>query len=249
MKSKIYSIYKLTNQINGKSYIGKTERNIGVRIKEHQYDTRKGKSKSILCRAIRKYGWDNFIVEVLATTIDKNVLNYLEKFFIMVYNTNNRKFGYNLTDGGEGTTGYQYTKETIEKMAEIKTKYPPITQLSMFGVFMAEYPSAKAAERATGVNNANISKCCNREIKQSGGFLWCYIGDEDNLIIPDRKHTTNRPVEQLSMSGEVIDDFVSAKEAELATGVSRSNICMCLKGIYKQAGGFVWKYFTTPKPV
>ena len=50
------------------------------------------------------------------------------------------------------------------------------------------------------------------------------------------------PIIQLTKSGEFINEWPSAHEAEHQLGIPQSNICHCLKGRYKSAGGFVWRY-------
>ena len=52
----------------------------------------------------------------------------------------------------------------------------------------------------------------------------------------------SKPILQFSKSGEFINEWPSAKEAECQLGISHSHICKCLKGRYKSAGGFVWRY-------
>lgn len=51
-----------------------------------------------------------------------------------------------------------------------------------------------------------------------------------------------KPVAQYTKDGKLLEVFNSAKEASLKTGIFRSSICFCLKGRYKSAGGFIWKY-------
>lgn len=50
----------------------------------------------------------------------------------------------------------------------------PVEQLSLDGKLIARYPSGRAAERATGIKNGNISSCCRKITKTSGGFKWRY---------------------------------------------------------------------------
>ena len=98
-------IYKYTNKINGKVYIGQT-------IDEYRriWNHRKACDDSLFHRAVRKYGFDSFEYTVLER-VDEDLLNEREVFWIEYYKSNDRKFGYNLTSGGEGTRGYKYTDE------------------------------------------------------------------------------------------------------------------------------------------
>ena len=72
-------IYKITNKLNGMSYVGKTTRSLDERIAEHL----RNKSNSYVDRAIQKYGWENFSVEVLETCETINQLNECEKKYII----------------------------------------------------------------------------------------------------------------------------------------------------------------------
>ena len=115
----IYSIYKATNKINGKSYIG-FDSNWPNRYKQHKINHRY--KKSIFYSAIRKYGWDNFNWEIIYQSKDRNyTLKVMENHFIVEHKTF-LKFpdcnGYNQTLGGEGAFGYEFTKEARLKLSE-----------------------------------------------------------------------------------------------------------------------------------
>ena len=98
-------IYKIVNQVNGKYYFGKTI-DFKRRMKEHRKSAKKG--KTYLARSIRKHGWENFNVEILIREVPSEDLSSLEKSYIEIYDSMNRKKGYNLTRGGEGTSGYRF---------------------------------------------------------------------------------------------------------------------------------------------
>jgi group I intron endonuclease len=93
----IYSIYKLTNQLTGKVYIGFDSKPV-YRQKQHQYKHKKINTK--FYRSIRKYGWENFTWEVIYQSKDgEHCLNIMEPYFINHYNSLIE--GYNTTIGGE----------------------------------------------------------------------------------------------------------------------------------------------------
>lgn len=100
-------IYKWTNKVNNKCYIGKTT-NEYKRKWEHLHDRR---YKSAFHDALDKYGVEQFNYEVLVSLSSNdyekinNVLNHLERFYIKKYNSSDRDCGYNLTDGGDGLIG------------------------------------------------------------------------------------------------------------------------------------------------
>jgi group I intron endonuclease len=118
--SSIYSIYKATNTINGKIYIG-FDSNWPNRQKGHKYSLNTRNQKFYL--ALRKYGWNNFIWEVIYQSKDGiHCLQKMEPYFINEYNS--FECGYNLTLGGEGSLGRK-TKETtkIKISQKIKGRY------------------------------------------------------------------------------------------------------------------------------
>lgn len=88
-------IYKITNKVNGKSYIGQTRYTLEFRWKQHQHK----KDNTYFHNAIHKYGIDNFDIEVLEECNIED-LNSREIFYIAKFDTFNN--GYNLTIGGDG---------------------------------------------------------------------------------------------------------------------------------------------------
>ena len=92
-------IYKITNTINSKSYIGQTIQNVKERFYQHcATKCSKVVSNMAIHRAIKKYGKSNFTVEVIEE-IDSTNLNDRERYWIKYYNSYNN--GYNSTKGGQ----------------------------------------------------------------------------------------------------------------------------------------------------
>lgn len=105
-------IYKITNKINGKIYIGQTVQAVEKRFISHvsAAKSKYTRNKYAIHHAISKYGEDAFDVEVLGE-YPEELLDEMESFFIREYNSL-KPNGYNLTDGGCGTRGYKHTEET-----------------------------------------------------------------------------------------------------------------------------------------
>lgn len=99
-------IYKITNLINGKEYVGQTGLSIEERFKEHIKASQRGVDRP-LYRAFRKYGIDNFIIEELEEC-SLNELSEKETFWIQ--NENSYNNGYNATLGGEGSRLFDYNQ-------------------------------------------------------------------------------------------------------------------------------------------
>lgn len=99
-------IYKITNQINGKAYIGKTLKTIAERWKEHLKDSQNtSKEHRPLYAAMKKYGIDNFSIEEVECCSDCE-LSDREKYWIEYFGT--FKYGYNATVGGDGRPYLDY---------------------------------------------------------------------------------------------------------------------------------------------
>ncbi|MAJ82109.1 MAG: hypothetical protein CMF41_04260 [Legionellales bacterium] len=135
VKHKWGVIYKLTNKNNGKYYFGKT-----VDYKNRMYSHKHSKkiSKTYLSRAINKHGWENFTKEIIVENIlcryittkpngrkvyDESELNRLEKQHIFLFQSDNSKYGYNITKGGDGSSGLIHSNETKKKMTMSTKKH------------------------------------------------------------------------------------------------------------------------------
>lgn len=147
-------IYKITNLVNGKSYIGQSV-SISERWRAHRHRPFNSNSKqynSPLYRAIRKYGLQNFKFEVLEQC-EKDCLDKKEIAYIKYYNTTNPDFGYNLTSGGSGNAStdansilsteqvfeiYDLLANTNLSEQEIADKYK-VSQRMISGINIGQY--------------------------------------------------------------------------------------------------------------
>jgi len=104
-------IYKITNLITGKQYVGQTVRPIKKRWSCHGYNN------YYIANSIKKYGKKKFKIEVLEQCESTQQLNQREIYWIKEINTLYPN-GYNLTEGGEGASGRIISDETKKKMSE-----------------------------------------------------------------------------------------------------------------------------------
>ena len=167
-------IYKTTNLINGKIYIGQKKRF------EFTEDY-KGSGK-ILWNAINKYGWDNFKVELLVECNSQEELNNEEKRLILKFDSTNRSVGYNISLGGQNPVlvgennplyGRHRSKETKEKISKSKTG----VKRSSEQVAQMSLTTKKLYE-----NEEYVQKRSEIMKNMSTGRKWIHKGTENKFV-------------------------------------------------------------------
>jgi group I intron endonuclease len=147
-------IYKTTNLLNGKFYVGKDEKN-------NPYYLGSGK---ILKLAIKKYGIENFKKEIIETCKTIDELNEREKFWINVLSATT--FGYNIAEGGTGG----------------RTKFKKIYQFEKNGRLIKEWSSAAEVNRTLQIDQSSILKACKGELLSVNNFIWSYENEVKPFI-------------------------------------------------------------------
>ena len=140
-------IYKITNLVNGKIYIGQTSISLRKRLLKHLSDAKPNTKvrKHYLQRAILKHGPSNFVVEILETC-DKNSLDEREIYWINHYNSIDSQLGYNCTHGGQGNRSILVSEDTRKLISESnKNKWKD-----------PEYRKLQETNRAISIENRKI---------------------------------------------------------------------------------------------
>jgi hypothetical protein len=162
---------------NKKIYIGQTHNTIQKRFKQHT--NLAGKDETYFHNALKKYGVDSFKLEEIDSADTKEEADYLEKFWISFYHSDNRIYGYNSTNGGGGTVGYKHSKESNQKKSEFrKSENNPlrvaVLQFDLDMNFIKEWSSIKYASEFVGIPDTNITRACKGRRKTAGGYIWKY---------------------------------------------------------------------------
>ncbi len=112
-------MYVHINKTNGKRYVGITSK---PRV-EQRWSNGNGYCESPhFASAIEKYGWDGFDHVVLFYGLDEKHAKRMEEYYIEVWRTQDNRFGYNMTSGGDGTPGYHPSEETRKKLSVARRK-------------------------------------------------------------------------------------------------------------------------------
>lgn len=243
IKNGITGIYLLRNLINGKIYVGKS---VNVRKRMYQHSKpeiyHKHTKESPIVRAIKKYGFENFSIEILETfTGESKKQDIIESeiFWIKKMQSNDPNIGYNLLLGGTDWTGYSHSDETKQILSQ------------------------KASERYQGVNNPMFGKNHTKESKEkisinrkknkiavgeNNPFFGKVHSDETKRIISEKAKLRGnpkrkRPILQICLeTGSVLKEWDSAADAGRELGFNKNNINNACHGIYKTSNGFAWKF-------
>lgn len=195
-------IYKITNTVTNRSYIGYTKQDLNVRWKQHYTQALKENKNRKFYNAIRKYGISSWTTEVLDETDTVSAAKAKEVFYIEKFNTYN--FGYNATKGGDGNNGIimseksnrarskklkgkKKSAETIAKFKQRKHTDESRQKISMSHIGKKK-PWVKWTEeqcRARGLTRRAITECQYKQIHsmRAQGYKIKDIASESELSV------------------------------------------------------------------
>ncbi|MCK9575515.1 MAG: GIY-YIG nuclease family protein [Candidatus Pacearchaeota archaeon] len=232
-------IYKTTNLINGKIYIGKDCRNNPKYI---------GSGK-LLRFAIIKYGKSNFKKEIIDTADTNKELCEKEIYWINIYNSTSRIIGYNITVGGEGGDTYannplidknrKFTDEHKQKISEnhhdVNGKNNPMYGKCAYDIWVEKYGNTIANEK---LQSAKEKQSLSHKERFTAEIRELYSNRAKG-----RKNSRykNIIILQFSLTNEFIaewPDYIALKEA----GYNEKMISSVCRGNRKTANGYKWKF-------
>ena len=210
-------IYKITNKINGKIYVGMTYRTIQERWKEHLNDCNRRRNENRpLYNAINKYGAENFVIEVIEETENPEER---EKYWIEELGS--FKYGYNATLGGDGRPYIDYdlviaTYENIRNIAEVS--------------------------RIMNIDASTISKILHRnniDIKNSGQVSKEKTGKPVGMYKDEELLKT---FSSLTDAARYLIEQKDSSDSKYNLKGIAAHIGQVCNGKRKTAYGYIWKY-------
>lgn len=182
-----YSVYMHLNRANGKRYVGISKDPIRRWANGRGYYRNKHFSDAII-----KYGWDNFDHLILYSGLTKDEACEIEQRLISKYNTQDKRYGYNLTSGGDY---FQHSEESKQLMSEHRKGKGRVKRSEHTRQLIREnhgggaekspvlcietntiYGCINDAARDTGIHKKQISCCCRNvpHYNTAGGYHWCF---------------------------------------------------------------------------
>lgn len=213
-------IYKITNLINNKVYIGQTIRTLKQRFTQHCC-----RSDSIVGSAIKKYGKENFSVEIIAETDNLEELNKMEVYYIKEFNSLSPN-GYNLDSGGNNKTMHEETKKKIgarHKGKVISEEQKQIASLTHKG-------KPKSIEQRLKMSIAGKARIRTKEHCENISNSKKGIRAKNNKWVYGFNPKTNQGF------------FISSAHEAVKLGFNQGHLRECCIGKRRKHRGFIWCY-------
>lgn len=236
-----YVVYAHINKTNGKIYIGQTSTTL-----EERWKNGKGYNNNRhFSNAIKKYGWDGFEHIVLKDNLSLDEANAIEEDFINQYKSNDRQYGYNIKSGGKNGKMADETKRLISKskIGHIVTKETKDKISKNHANFSAEnnprygkHCSEETKEKIRKNNKSELRKWIKRPPEVVQKMI------ENHQDFSGDKNPRARAVVQLTLDGQYIKTFSTAKSAAESINQRGANITICCQNPQKTAGGYKWRY-------
>jgi group I intron endonuclease len=226
----MYVIYKTTNLLNGKIYVGK-------RKIEYNKNSYLGSGKYFR-RAVKKYGKEKFKKEIIEVC-HPNVVNNREIFWIKELKATELNIGYNLDKGGTGGNKVVWTEEKRKELSDIIKLNPPLlgkkhsketielmsslkkgVRNPMYGRSLSEEKRRALSERHMGSNNPFFNKSHSKETiaKIIAGNLGRTMSEKNRKALQDRNKKTSKKV---NINSKIFESITCASDA---LGISRATV-------------------------
>jgi group I intron endonuclease len=224
-------IYKITNLINGKIYIGST-----CNFKDRKSKHKRTKSNTMISRAIFKYGWDNFTFDAIEFC-DKDILIEREQFYLDTLEPFKENNGYNILRNctSNGWRGHHHTEESKKIMSEKKKDSIPWNKGKTGVQECSDETRDLMSKNRMGEGNSFYNKKHTQESKDK---------ISEKAKERDMSFFNKRVIQMDKITKEVIKIWDSISDAsEFVIGDRKSSrITAACRGRYKTAGGFCWEY-------
>lgn len=228
-----HTVYMHTSP-SGKVYIGITS----MDPPERRYADGRGYGKStIFGKAIQKYGWNNFNHSIHYLNLTEYDAKEKERKLIAQFKSQERRYGYNMSAGGDGTFGVKLSDERKERLRLMNTGEGN----PFYGRKHSDESKAKIKlhhANISGENHPNYGKKLSDIARLNMKKHHANVGGTNNPNWGKGKHVMQID----TINGIPIKSFTNANQASRETGINRNCIAWCCDGKHKLAGGYIWEY-------
>ena len=218
-------IYKISNSINNKVYVGQTIRPIEERFKRHINDAINNILDTHFARAIRKYGRENFKIELIDCAETQDELNIKEQYWIRYFDSINN--GYNETDALYKCGGNTYASKSKEELIEISKKIkdtklggknPNAKKIKCKNINTGEelhFESASDCQRYFNETNHNfIIRRCRKHIRSLYKQQWAFAYEEEDYDFFNQNKRTRTNISVFDIETNETNVFNTYSSAE-----------------------------------
>ena len=229
-------IYKVTNQENGKIYIGQTIQTLNERKNKHYYKARQEEYTTHFINALRKYPEEVFTWEIIDEAETKKALDEKEKYWIAYYNSIEK--GYNTKDGGQ-------TIVVTDKFLKQCGSYP-FYAFDLKGNKLGEFLNQREFSRQYGVSKGDIYRMLHNQTYYCNGVI-CIDKEtftEKRLqeCIRHAQMKTTPFIARNIETGEVFGPFTNKTECKKILGLKSNHISEVLEKKRKTQEGYTFVY-------
>lgn len=186
-KETTYEVYRLTNSVNNKIYVGATTDGAGVRWNRHVQKANSG-SDYPFHQAIREFGKDAFRLDVLEMCDTFEKMNEREAHWIATLSATNPEIGYNKKIGGGIHLHDEEAKRKIGNIhrGKIAENRKPILQYDKNGVLIREFASLSEAVLETGIAKTSIHRVLRKEatrFSKKNPYVWLWKENDTEVLL------------------------------------------------------------------
>lgn len=221
-------VYLITNLINGKKYIGMDTKNNPNYLG----------SGSLIMKAIKKYGRENFKKEILEICSTINELEKRETYWIEYFNALNDENFYNLADVRKRGKN-PFKNKTAEELKNIFDKIKSKERNEKIGKANSKPKPKGFGEKISKIHTGR-KKTEEAKLKQSIKIRGRISPNKGKIWTSEQKHKLGKPILQYDLKGNLIKEWPTAQEAKKELKIK--GITECLRNRAKTSGGYIWKY-------
>lgn len=252
--SQSINVYRVTCVENNKKYIGITQHDIRERFNGHISAASLGSTCVFHC-ALRKYGHENFLLELVECVDTWEIACQREIFLIESEQTHVSVGGYNSTKGGDGNLGLKHTLASKQKMSESQKKRTrkPHSEKTKQKISNAKKGKKLSLATIEKIQQTKLSRAYPKRKHTNEARKKMSLAKKDKPLTKTQsealaklhaKNTmpVNRKVVQFDMNGKRLATYDDANLASQKTNIDSRMIIACCEHRRANAGDYFWRF-------